>query len=889
MLDDLAVYGADGALRLKVGAIDPVTVSGDPSDVTLLSPAGEVSDLADSLSATPLGLATAGATSTVIVNSTIASTGLPFDFPGSDIREPGHRDIFEDQHINGAADSTAGISTRYYNFALNRPYATLSDGTEFFTSINAEQMERTREVFEIYGELLGVDFIETTQGDLLVDGNLNTTVVVGDLAPQGFPSGPGGVLGAAGTFLAVMDAAETWFNGFGRSAIAGPSFFDTLLHELGHSIGLGHTYDLAPSTIMGSAAEYGADPENNYPGQADLIHGRFLYRPDNRDVDFYSFSVPAGTRGVINAETFAKRTVAGSLLDSHLSLYKQTADGVVLLAANDDAFGTDSMLSMEIESGDYFIGVTADGNQDFDPDLAGSGSGGESEGDYQLRVNFQPQSGNAILDAAGTPIDGDGDGVAGGEFNYFFRADTEADTLYVDASAPAGGDGTAATPFENIADAISASLPGQTVRIVGNAGADGQIGLASDGFNSAADNFAYEIGSNPVDGTFDDGRDLIVPKDVNVVIDAGAILKMLNSRIAVGSSAGGIDVSGGSLQVLGVPHLPVFFTSHNDTTIGLEDSNLGLDPASGNFGGIDIRAGVDRAEGRFDAEREGLFLNNIFNADIQFGGGLVSINGNLVPIDPIRLDASRPTLIGNRITNSSSAAISADPPSFEESLFTGLLNQSNGLFVPDYNRVGPVIYGNTLVDNSVNGLVVRIDTLAGGEKEQLQRSARFDDTEVVHVLSDDLLIRGNPSGSVAQIAATSPVLTTLTAATPATGTGLAAGSYSYQISFVDQFGFESLPSTATPTVSVTAGQVVQLDSLPGATEGFISRRLYRSEDGINFGLVAELDRSDSFFEDAATTVGVAPLDPATSLLTTTTRCAAVRRSRRDNQKQRSTD
>ena len=856
---DIAELSGEGAFRLKIGSSSPVTVAGDNSEISLQIEASDIGELAST--ATTLSLEPG---STVIAAGVIQSAGSPFDFPGANPLEPGHRNILEQTHFLPPAgpDTTPNLTTRYFNFAEDGPFL-INNGVEFFTTINEEQKERVREAYALWARHTGIQFIETDTQEIPAGAQINTRVVVGDFASLGSVSEPGGTIGLGGEGLVIMDGAETFFDGFGPSGDGEISFFGVALHEIGHSIGLGHAFELAPSTTMGTNLYFGLEfeSETNFPGREDRIHANAIHRPDNYDVDLYRFNVPAGVRGTIDAEAFAQRSFGGSLLDSHLALFRQESDGTVTrIAANNDSFGNDAALRLEIGSGDYLIGVTANGNNGYDPLLPESGGGGDTEGSYQLRVTFRETETSTIRDASGTAFDGDADGIPGGAFNYFFRASSELDTLYVDASAPGGGDGAAATPFAQIDDALNAASPGQTVRIVGNAGADGQIGLAADGFSQAADNFAYEIGRiDSINQTLDDGRDLLVPKDVNVVIDAGAILKLANSRISVGSVPGGIDASGGSLQLLGVPHLPVFITSHNDENLGLENSGLGDSPSPGDFGGIDIRGSIDQAEGRFNAENEGLFLNNIFQTDIRYGGAVVPVNGQLVPIDPIRLDAARPTLIGNRIRDNAGAAVSADPASFEETRFTDLRFQRDSLFIPDYDRVGPIIYGQQMTNNSVNGLLVRVDTAAGSSLEELTVSARFDDTEVVHVLGDNLIIRGNPTGELLQVQATPPTLTTLAPVSTSEGAGLVAGSYSYQLTFVDANGFESLLSDPTSPITVADGQSIRLGNLPVANGDFLSRRLYRTNPDGSVGLVGELDRSDTVFEDSSTQVGVAPL------------------------------
>ena len=75
--------------------------------------------------------------------------------------------------------------------------------------------------------------------------------------------------------------------------------------------------------------------------------------------------------------------------------------------------------------GIYYIGVSASGNVDFDPTIDDTGLGGTSQGVYDLRLNFRSQVGaeNTIsdLDGVPTPLDGDADGLAGGEYNFWFQ------------------------------------------------------------------------------------------------------------------------------------------------------------------------------------------------------------------------------------------------------------------------------------------------------------------------------------------------------------------------------------------------------------------------------------------------------------------------------------
>ena len=386
------------------------------------------------------------------------------------------------------------------------------------------------------------------------------------------------------------------------------------------------------------------------------------------------------------------------------------------------------------------------------------------------------------------------------------------------------------------------------VRLLPNGGDDDDLATASD-------NLAYEIGQiASLNQTLDDGRNLDVPAGVHLVVDAGVVMKFLDSRISVGSDDDGDDRSGGSISVQGTPELPVHFTSFNDQTIGSNSNVLGTAVETGDWGGIEIRNDVDRLQGRLDLQRQGIFQNYINNAIITYGGGEVSTIGRTV--DPIQLSESRPEISYNTITLSSSAAISADPNSFEVTTFAEPRFQQasiSGLgFATDYERHGPSIDGNTLIDNSTNGLFIRIDTPAGGELETLTVTARFDDTDVVHVLGENLIVDSNLGGPVRLTNRPDPILgiAPQTPAAALSGGGLDAGEYQYSYTFVDALGFETIGSAVQTAIVAADGDQVSLTNIPVATGRFVGRRLYRLDPGAtNFSLVADLDRTSRNFVD----------------------------------------
>ncbi len=106
--------------------------------------------------------------------------------------------------------------------------------------------------------------------------------------------------------------------------------------------------------------------EPDFPGQYDIVHGQHIFRPENKDIDLYRFQLQAS--GLFTAETYAERLPTASLLDTSLKIYKQTLTGIEEIAQNDDYYSKDSFVALPLEAGVYFIGVSASGNNDYDPE-----------------------------------------------------------------------------------------------------------------------------------------------------------------------------------------------------------------------------------------------------------------------------------------------------------------------------------------------------------------------------------------------------------------------------------------------------------------------------------------------------------------------------------------
>ncbi|MCL4201298.1 MAG: pre-peptidase C-terminal domain-containing protein [Pirellulaceae bacterium] len=892
-LHQLVPAGGTGSFRLRIGTNEEVASQANPQppqqvDLSGVDVGSTVATAHDIMAANPGTL-----TGSFIFSSAIQPQIDPIPMPGSN-DEPGHRNLPQRStdtfalvsHLVSVGDSSNGITTLYYNF---RPdYGTDPEGNPLTNLITNEQKQRAREAFEIWGRSLGVQFVETaTQGFTIATGDLRAisptyASVRGDGVAIAFDVQP-----LMNDLRLVLDASENWYSGFGPTdSLARLSWFESAMQGIGSLLGLGDTSDLPPGTWAGSDAAlgFGQTPEPIYPGDHDIVHGQYLYRPEGQDVDLYRFEITQ--TGVFSAETNAQRRAEASLLDTYLKLYRSVGGSLELLAANDDYYGNDSYLEQPLEPGVYYIGVSSKGNEQYRPDVANSGYGGVSEGAYDLRLNFRPNAFSSIQDIdnslnvlAGqlsqqTPLDGNGDGVPGGVFNFWFRVDSR--TIFVDKSAPAGGSGTLLAPFNNLTAALT--LAGNTasnasprvVRVVGNGGTDGQLATPEDAR-------PYEIGFNLQGQPLADGSQLEVPQGVTLMIDRGAVFKLRRGYIDVGSSSPTIDRSGGALQILGTPRLidvggnvvrdaqgrpvpgSVFFTSYNDERLG-GDSNpaVAQTPAPGDWGGLIFRNDLDRNQpGRKDFEAGGSFVNYVNQADIRYGGGELLINGLPRVIAPIHAVTSRPTVTNNTITFSADAAMSMNPDSFEETNFHAARFQTVP-FTSDYTRIGPDVHGNRLANNSINGLFVRMETAPGSALERMTVPGRWNDTDIVHVVAEPLRIQGSPGGPIQRLAAPDAALVRLQTQA---GGAIPAGTIDYRLTFVDAAGNETPASN--PTVSALIGQTnattgatqsVLLTNLPAVPAGFAGLRVYRSIK-LDYELVAQLNPGTASYLDNGSTLG----------------------------------
>ncbi len=84
-----------------------------------------------------------------------------------------------------------------------------------------------------------------------------------------------------------------------------------------------------------------------FPGNQDVLHGQYMYRPDGSDIDLYRFDVDFGGAdrvGLFTAETYAERLTNSSALNTNLELFRATQ---ALATTN---FGAGDTLQVRFES-----------------------------------------------------------------------------------------------------------------------------------------------------------------------------------------------------------------------------------------------------------------------------------------------------------------------------------------------------------------------------------------------------------------------------------------------------------------------------------------------------------------------------------------------------------
>ncbi|MEO1095002.1 MAG: pre-peptidase C-terminal domain-containing protein [Cyanobacteria bacterium J06638_28] len=123
------------------------------------------------------------------------------------------------------------------------------------------------------------------------------------------------------------------------------------------------------------------------------------------DIDLFEVQVNAGEQLTVDIDA----EVIGSEIDSYLRLFD--ASGTELSFNDDDSITVDSLLSfVATTTGTYYVGVSSDGNEEYDPFVEGSGDEDDT-GTYRIAINVtdfavEPEPNDTLAQAIETGING---------------------------------------------------------------------------------------------------------------------------------------------------------------------------------------------------------------------------------------------------------------------------------------------------------------------------------------------------------------------------------------------------------------------------------------------------------------------------------------------------
>ena len=117
-----------------------------------------------------------------------------------------------------------------------------------------------------------------------------------------------------------------------------------------------------------------------------------------------------------------------------------------------------------------------------------------------------------------------------------------------------------------------------------------------------------------------------------------------------------------------------------------------------------------------------------------------------------------------------------------------------------------------MTDNTINGLFIRIQTPSGTQLQPMTVPGRWDDTDITHVVADNLVVLGTPGGPLDD--ADRPSVERVVVTSQESG-DLPEGTYHYRVTFVDADGNEGPASLPTRSQDVVTGQgSLRLENLP---------------------------------------------------------------------------
>ena len=173
--------------------------------------------------------------------------------------------------------------------------------------LSSQRQDLVREAFKVYEEVLGIDFVESSSA--------SADFRFSDNSSGAYAGSAYGVVGGQGYIsYANINVASNWY---GSSSVVDGYTFQTILHEIGHAMGLGHQGNYNGSASYSSDARFANDSWQgsmmSYFSQTQntAIDASYAFLLSPMAVDWIALDTLYGEYGFTSDNAFSGDTVYG--------------------------------------------------------------------------------------------------------------------------------------------------------------------------------------------------------------------------------------------------------------------------------------------------------------------------------------------------------------------------------------------------------------------------------------------------------------------------------------------------------------------------------------------------------------------------------------------------